>query len=54
MSRMAFLGLIDNLESTTRKLEWKPEGTEWGNYYDATNYTDSSLDHKTATRGRLP
>jgi len=46
MSRMAFLGLIDNLESTTRKLEWKPEGTEWGNYYDATNYSDSSLDHK--------
>lgn len=46
MSRMAFLGLIDNLESTTRKLEWKPEGTEWGDYYDATNYSDSSLDHK--------
>jgi ribosomal protein L11 methylase PrmA len=46
MSRMAFLGLVDNLESTTRKLEWKPEGTEWGNYYDATNYSDSSLEHK--------
>jgi ribosomal protein L11 methylase PrmA len=46
MSRIAFHGLIDNLESTTRKLEWKPEGTEWGNYYDATNYSSSSLDHK--------
>jgi ribosomal protein L11 methylase PrmA len=46
MSRMAFLGLIDNLESTTRKLEWKPEGTEWGDYYSATNYSDSSLNHK--------
>jgi ribosomal protein L11 methylase PrmA len=46
MSRMAFLGLIDNLESTTRKLEWKPEGTEWGDYYSATNYTDTSLEHK--------
>jgi ribosomal protein L11 methylase PrmA len=46
MSRMAFLGLIDNLESTTRKLEWKPEGTEWGDYYSATNYTDASLEHK--------
>ena len=46
MSRMAFLGLIDNLESTTRKLEWKPEGTEWGNYYNDTNYSDSSLNHK--------
>jgi ribosomal protein L11 methylase PrmA len=47
MSRMAFLGLIDNLESTTRKLEWKPEGTEWGDYYTATNYSDASLEHKT-------
>jgi hypothetical protein len=46
MSRMAFLGLIDNLESTTRKLEWKPEGTEWADYYDATNYSDASLEHK--------
>lgn len=46
MSRMAFLGLIDSLESTTRKFEWKPQGTEWGNYYDATNYSDASLDHK--------
>lgn len=47
MSRMAFLGLINNLESTTRKLEWKPEGTEWGDYYTATNYSDASLEHKT-------
>jgi len=46
MSRMAFLGLIDNLESTTRRLAWKPEGTEWADYYAATNYTDASLEHK--------
>jgi len=46
MSRMAFLGLIDNLESTTRRLSWKPEGTEWADYYAATNYTDASLEHK--------
>jgi ribosomal protein L11 methylase PrmA len=46
MSRMSFLGLIDNLESTTRKLTWKPVGTEWADYYAATNYSDASLDHK--------
>jgi ribosomal protein L11 methylase PrmA len=46
MSRVAFLGIIDNLESTTKKLSWKPEGTEWGDYYSATNYTDTSLEHK--------
>ena len=46
MSRTAFLGIIDNLESTTKRLSWKPEGTEWGDYYAATNYTDASLEHK--------
>jgi len=46
MTRMAFLGLIDNLDSTTRKLSWKPAGTEWADYYAATNYTDASLDDK--------
>jgi len=46
MSRMAFLGLIDNLESTMKKLTWKPAGTEWGDYYAATNYSDASLEHK--------
>jgi hypothetical protein len=46
MGRMALLGLIDNLESTTRKLDWNPEGTEWADYYDTTNYTDVSLEHK--------
>ncbi len=46
MSRMAFLGIIDNLESTTKKLSWKPDGTEWADYYAATNYTDASLEHK--------
>lgn len=43
---MSFLGLVDNLESTTKKLTWKPVGTEWGDYYAATNYSDASLDHK--------
>jgi ribosomal protein L11 methylase PrmA len=46
LSRMSFLGLIDNLESTTKKLAWKPAGTEWADYYSATNYTDESLEHK--------
>jgi ribosomal protein L11 methylase PrmA len=46
MTRIAFLGLIDSLKSTTKKLAWKPVGTEWGNYYAATNYSDASLEHK--------
>jgi ribosomal protein L11 methylase PrmA len=38
--------LIDNLASTVRKLDWKPGGTEWGNYYDITNYSDEAFKHK--------
>jgi ribosomal protein L11 methylase PrmA len=27
-------------------LKWKPAGTEWGDYYDATNYSDQALVEK--------
>ena len=46
MSKLAFRGLIDNLESATRKLRWKPGGTEWGEYYDDTNYSANTQKHK--------
>ena len=46
MSRQALTGLIDSLDATVRKLEWKPGGTEWGNYYDITNYSDAAFEHK--------
>jgi hypothetical protein len=38
--------LIDSLESAVNHLEWKPEGTEWGSYYEATNYGEESFQHK--------
>ena len=46
MSRMGFLGLIDNLESTIKKLKWTPRGTEWADYYQDTNYSSGALHHK--------
>ena len=46
MSKQAMTGLIDSLDSTVRKLEWKPGGTEWGNYYAITNYSDAAFEHK--------
>jgi hypothetical protein len=46
MSKQAMTGLIDSLDSAVRKLEWKPGGTEWGNYYDITNYSDAAFEHK--------
>ena len=46
MSRQAMVGLIESLESTIKKLDWTPRGTEWGNYYDITNYSDAAFEHK--------
>ena len=46
MSKLSLLGLLDSLASTIRKLKWEPAGTEWGNYYEITNYTDSAFEHK--------
>jgi len=46
MSKQALTGLIESLESTVKKLTWKPAGTEWGDYYENTNYTDSAFEHK--------
>lgn len=46
IGRNAFLGLIDSLESTVKGLTLKGVKTEWAEYYDATNYSDSSLQEK--------
>lgn len=46
MSRTAFLGLMDNLSSTVRKLKWQPQGTEWESYYEITNYSDAAFQAK--------
>ncbi|MGM0366727.1 MAG: SAM-dependent methyltransferase [Actinomycetota bacterium] len=46
ISRMAFMGLTDSLESLVRKMKWKPAGTEWARYYQDTNYTAEGFEHK--------
>jgi hypothetical protein len=46
MSKEALVGLIESLQATVRKLEWKPVGTEWADYYAANNYTDAAFEHK--------
>jgi ribosomal protein L11 methylase PrmA len=48
MSLQAMQGLIENLENTIRKLEWTPRGTEWGDYYENTNYSDTAFEAKKA------
>lgn len=46
MSRMAFLGLLDSLESTVRGLNWRAGGTAWADYYDFTNYQQAAFETK--------
>jgi hypothetical protein len=46
MSKNAFIGLVGSLEGAVKKLNWKPAGTEWGNYYDMTNYSQAAFAHK--------
>jgi len=46
MSKLSLLGLLDNLEGTVRALKWTPQGTEWADYYDATNYTREAFELK--------
>jgi ribosomal protein L11 methylase PrmA len=46
MGKEGMLGLIDSLTRTISGLRWEPKGTEWGDYYDSTNYTRTAFDHK--------
>jgi len=48
VSRLALQGLLDHLRSTVKKLAWKPQGTEWADYYSDTNYTEKGLEVKKA------
>ena len=46
MSRMAFLGLLDNLERAVSNLKWRPQGTEWVDYVQDSDYSTHALQHK--------
>ena len=48
MSKKKMIVLIDSLERAVRKISWKPEGTEWGDYYNDTNYSEDSFEIKKA------
>ena len=46
MKRRSFEGLIESLLSGIKKSKLKLEDTEWGDYYDDTNYTNESFNKK--------
>lgn len=46
VSKTTQMNLLTNLAGVIKKLEWKPAGTEWGEYYTFTNYSDKSFKAK--------
>lgn len=46
MTAAGAAGILDSLERTVRGLTWRAPKTTWGNYYEATNYTDAAFAHK--------
>jgi ribosomal protein L11 methylase PrmA len=48
MSRTQFLGLIDSLERTVKKLHLGLKASEWSNYYQSTTYSDEAMENKIA------
>lgn len=46
ISMNSFLGLIDSLESAVKRMRWGNRKTEWGGYYEQTNYSQESMEHK--------
>ncbi|QEY50096.1 class I SAM-dependent methyltransferase [Legionella longbeachae] len=46
VSKISLLGLLDNLSSLIKKLTWFPIKTEWGDYYNQTNYSNDATKHK--------
>ena len=46
VNKQALLRLLESLKKTVRKLDWEPSGTNWGSYYEDTNYSDAAFKHK--------
>ena len=53
VSRNAMVGLVGSLGSAVKKLEWAPSGTEWGDYYEDTNYSDDASYNKALIVGAM-
>lgn len=53
VSKNGLLAVVRSLESAIRKLRWQPKGTEWGDYYDETNYSADAFDEKKKLVGRF-
>jgi len=46
VSKMGLLGILDSLESSLKGMSFTKEETAWGDYYDATNYSQEAFENK--------
>ncbi|MCS3903565.1 ribosomal protein L11 methylase PrmA [Methylohalomonas lacus] len=46
VSQDGLISILQGLRKTVAKLDWQPAGTEWADYYQATNYTDEAFEFK--------
>ncbi|HOX93590.1 MAG TPA: hypothetical protein PKV09_02220 [Syntrophales bacterium] len=46
VTKQSLTPLIDHLESAIAGIQWEPAGTEWADYYEGTNYTQNTMNHK--------
>jgi ribosomal protein L11 methylase PrmA len=46
ISSAGMRGMIDGLHAAIRKLRWRPEGTEWADYYSTCSYDVESIEEK--------
>ena len=53
MSHHGLVGIIDSLHGGVNRLRWDPTGTEWVDYYHASNYSDAALEHKRTLVGQF-
>ena len=53
VSLLQLRGLIESLKVTVEKLHWKYSQTEWGDYYEDTNYIDQAMDNKEQNVSKL-
>ena len=53
ISHSGLIGIVDNLASIIRKLDWSPTDTTWAEYYEHTNYSEDAMDAKKESVKRL-
>lgn len=46
ISQKSLIGILHSLRMVLKNLSWNPEGTEWADYYNDTNYSSKSFDKK--------